>query len=178
MAFYTGKGDEGESYIKGKKMKKSEPVFDAIGDIDELNTVLGICVSNIDDEHVVRVLTNIQGKLFSLGVDILFSDIKKNVAFEDTKMLEDEIKEFEGMVKQPKRFILPRGISGAEYLHNARAVARRAERSILKVKFSGVNTKKINSYITPYINRLSSLLFVMALYLNEKEGFEEINPEY
>ena len=76
MAFYTGKGDNGESYIEGKKMKKSEPVFDAIGDIDELNAVLGICASNIDDEHIVRVLTNIQNKLFSLGADIIFSNTK------------------------------------------------------------------------------------------------------
>ncbi len=177
MAFYTGKGDRGESYIEGKKMKKSEPVFDAIGDIDELNAVLGICASNIDDEHIVRVLTNIQNKLFSLGADIIFSNTKKNVTFDDTKMLEDEIKEFEGSVKPQKRFVLPRGISGAEYLHNARAVARRAERSILKTMFSN-DAEKINPYIASYINRLSSLLFVMALYLNEKEGFEEKNPEY
>ena len=92
-------------------------------------------------------------------------------------MLEDEIKEFEGSVKPQKRFVLPRGISGAEYLHNARAVARRAERSILKTMFSN-DAEKINPYIASYINRLSSLLFVMALYLNEKEGFEEKNPEY
>ena len=71
------------------------------------------------------------------------------------------------------KFVLPGGSESASYLHLSRAVSRRAERSAIRI-----GNRITNGNVVPYLNRLSSLLFVSALYMNKKEGIDETNPHY
>ena len=176
MAFYTGNGDSGKT---NTGLDKYDELFEAEGDLDELNSVIGVAVYYIHNERVRSMLKSIQNELFSIGANIAqlgSANIPQKIEFgeEHTKRLEKEIDELSATLPQYKKFIIPNGCEGAVHLHVARAVARRTERTLLKL-----NSKyEIVPSIKSYMNRLSSYLFVAALYLNHLEGIEEEHPVY
>jgi cob(I)alamin adenosyltransferase len=177
--FYTGAGDSGYSNMLGTRISKASSIIDAIGYIDELNSFIGLAIANIDDDRIAGMLRDVQDNLFIIGAE-LASCINKRFApkaeFTGSKVkgLEDAIGDLAARLPDLKAFVLPGGSLSAAYLHIARAVARRAERSVVKIE----SKYKKNKYILPYLNRLSSFLFVAALYMNKKEGVEETNPHY
>ncbi len=175
MRFYTGKGDGGYTQITGShRLKKDDPVVCALGDIDELNSAIGFACANITDEHLDEILEGVQNTLFIVGATIASDGKdtkgKKHISMR-LKDLEEAIEELGATLPTLKKFVLPTGSVSASCLHLSRTICRRAERS-----FEALNHK--DKTVGAYLNRLSSFLFVAALYMNRKEGVEEVNPAY
>lgn len=157
MSVYTKTGDKGKTGIfNGKRVSKSSKVIQAIGAIDELNSYLG----------VVGGLTEIQKNLFTINAIIAGSD--PAIPKDAVKKLEREIDEMEGKMPVLANFIIYSGVSRATKLYFARALARRAERSLVDLGF-----KIYDLRILPYINRLSDYLFTLARYTNFKKKVKE-----
>jgi cob(I)alamin adenosyltransferase len=163
-----GRGDTGETDLRGTRVKKCECNVESIGNIDELNSFIGYIRSVTEDENIDSILEKVQNDLFVLGSD-LASPVESNVpriSRENVEFLEKTIDEMEMALKPLNKFILPTGTKTASLLHIARAICRRAERSIVALS----QKEKINEQIIPYVNRLSDLLFVMARFENRHIG--------
>jgi cob(I)alamin adenosyltransferase len=176
MAFYTRAGDGGNTRLYGRAAKKSGKVFDAIGNIDELNSAIGVAIANLTDDNAEKILNGVQNSLFVIGARLAgYSGPhgKREISGNDVTAMEKLIDEYGLRIGDLKKFVLPGGSIGGAHLQNARAVARRAERSVV-----GLGGPHADKAAIKYLNRLSSLLFVMALYINKKEGYEELNPDY
>jgi cob(I)alamin adenosyltransferase len=150
---YTRGGDRGETSLgDGSRVAKTDPRVAAMGDVDELNSLLGLLVS---DEQIRRI----QNELFDLGADLsvpfVGSDSRLRMRQEVIDRLEAEIDAANEELEPLKSFVLPGGSERAALLFLARAVCRRAERSALAVEGA-------NPLAAVYLNRLSDLLFVMA----------------
>lgn len=161
------------SIIGGKELPKSHPRIAALGDIDELNSVLGVARSFVKHKEVREILKKIQAKLFTLGTDIATpKEIKvKRISSKDVKEIEKLISIYQNKLREPKDvFVFPSGCEGGEFLHLARTVCRRAERSLVKLK----ENEWLNINTLSYINKLSNLLYVLARYINQIHECEEI----
>lgn len=179
MPFYTGKGDDGSTCLfGGKRLPKDDPLFDVIGDVDALNSSVGVALYYTRDDIVRVELRAVQNDLFIIGSGLAASensDIKaKELDRKATKRLEEAIKDIERRVPEVKKFVIPSGCEGAVHLHVARTAAREAERSALRA--SGKH--KVSAEVLRYLNRLSSYLFAAAVYLNYVEGIKEFHPTY
>lgn len=155
---YTRTGDNGSSGLAdGTRIEKDHPVFDAMGDIDELNSVIGIMLSYSVPDAVQQCLADVQHLLFDIGAEIsLPGHIAVNAAH--VTGLETTLDKFNAELPPLKEFILPGGNPAAAACHLARSVCRRAERCLVKLNRHTV----INHHTLAYINRLSDLLFVIA----------------
>ena len=173
MKFYTGQGDDGESVILGLggKLSKTEPIFDALGALDELNSYLGICKALAKEEKIKAALKGAQENLFIIQAELGGA---KNISIGEEKIqkLEKTIDEFGGFVGQITKFTIPGGEPLSARLDFGRALARRAERRAAALK------NQISPAALAYLNRLSSLLFVLARYANKKAGAPEGHPSY
>ena len=180
MAYYTGSGDSGETGALGsRRLKKSDKLIVAIGDVDELNSAIGVAVTNLTDNHVADMLKSVQNSLFVIGAELAASTggkgaLKAKITNEKVKELEKGIEELGSTLPELKKFVLPGGSVGGSHLHLARSVCRRAERSVV----SASEDEKVSDELKRYMNRLSSFLFVAALYINKKEDVEEMHPVY
>ncbi len=174
MKIYTGTGDKGETSLTGGRTGKDDPRIETVGELDELNASIGLAVSFQNDKKIIDILKDVQDKLFTIGAEL--SNISKSETPEITeahvKDLENKIDGFE--LGEIKKFILPSGTRSSVSLHLARTITRRAERRIVSL----AKTQEINEYLLKYMNRLSSLLFVLSVYVNRKEGGKEENPSY
>jgi cob(I)alamin adenosyltransferase len=169
---YTRTGDKGQtSLVGGKRVSKASARVEAYGDVDELNSALGIVRSEAQDDEIREIITEIQNDLFIIGADLASPpEIKvPRMGKERIRELEKIIDKFLGELEPLKEFILPSGQGGGPYLHLARAVSRRAERRIVKL----VEEAEMNENVLAYVNRLSDLLFVMARIENKRGDFEE-----
>lgn len=176
---YTKTGDGGEtSLVGGKRVSKASKRVDTYGDVDELNSVLGISRSKTNNRELKKIIEAIQNDLFIMGGDLATPDDSEfkvpRVSSQMIKRLEDNIDKFLKEVGDLKEFILPAGKEGGAYLHLARTVCRRAERKVVDLSKS----KEINENVLIYLNRLSDLLFVMARVDNKRSGFEEISVDF
>jgi cob(I)alamin adenosyltransferase len=181
MAYYTGTGDCGCTGTLGKaRLEKNDKLIIAIGDIDELNSAIGVAITTLTEKHVSSMLMHVQNNLFVVGAELAASlngtesMLKERITAQKVKEIEKAMDELGATFPEPKKFVLPGGSDGAAHLHLARAVCRRAERSVIGAK----SEAKINEELLKYLNRLSSFLFVAALHANSKEGVEERNPVY
>jgi cob(I)alamin adenosyltransferase len=178
--YYTGSGDDGSTGVMGKgRVQKDSCMTVALGEIDELNSVVGVAIANTSDDYINRMLNVIQNKLFVIGAEISASieggaKPKTSISEETIKDLEKQIDEIGATLPELKKFVLPGGSISSAYLHLARSVARRAERATVALS----KDTKINPNILKYLNRLSSFFFATALYVNKKEGIDETNPAY
>lgn len=162
MKYYTGKGDKGETIFLHKKIKKSAKLVKAVGDLDELNTFIGFSYSLIKDQEIKDLLKRIEYDLYQMSSEV--AGYKKSFTKEKLDFLEKELDKYSNKIEDLHSFIYPNGNEAAVSLNLCRAICRRAERSLVEV------TK--NQWILAYINRLSSLFFVLFRYLNK--GSEEI----
>jgi cob(I)alamin adenosyltransferase len=172
MKAYSGTGDKGEtSLYGGTRVEKADPRVEAYGAIDELNSQIGVARAQIKSKKLDQILKDVQRDLWILGGDLaseLFSASVPRIS-KELERLESVTDELNSGLPQLRRFILPGGsIPGAE-LHVARAVCRRAERRIVALS----KIESINPEILPYINRLSSLLFVLARTVNKAQRIPE-----
>ena len=177
-SYYTGKGDKGETDTMGfGRISKDTKLADLLGDIDELNSMIGVSIANTSDEHVSNIMRTLQDRLFIAGSDVASSESHrsaKRIKESDVKWVEEQVDEIGAKLPELKKFVLPGGSVSSAYLHLARSVARRAERTAVSLS----KKQKLNEQLLAFLNRASSLLFVCALYMNKKEGVEETNPTY
>ena len=177
--YYTGTGDKGETNtLSDKRVSKASGIIEAIGSVDELNSAIGIALCKVNDGSLKKGLESIQNTLFIIGANLAsFSNPnieKAKINPESVKLLEEGIESMSKELPELKEFVLPGGSDAAASLHLARAIARRAERDIIRAS----EEHEIDGNAKAYINRLSSYLFVAALYSNYKSGTEEKHPTY
>ncbi len=172
---YTRTGDDGSSgLVDGSRLPKGDALFAAIGDVDELNSVIGVAIVALDGvEPMTRRLTVIQNDLFDLGADLATpagagndpfapGEMALRIIAEQVARLEGEIDDMNIALAPLTSFILPGGSAAAAHLHVARSVARRAERSAV----TAGGQREINPSALAYLNRLSDWLFVAARVAN------------
>lgn len=181
MKIYTKTGDAGETSLSGgKRVAKSDPRVEAYGTVDELDAVLGWAESQLRHLGLESQLRQIQADLFVLGADLATRPDAspavihrlQQVAPVDVARLEGWIDAWDAELAPLQRFILPGGTPGAAALHVARGVCRRAERRVVELG----HAEPVNPVVVVYLNRLSDLLFVLARWVNNREGVEE--PEW
>lgn len=172
----TGRGDDGETdLLGGVRVHKSHPRIECLGELDELSSFIGysIALSKSRYPEITNILLKVQHDLFRIGSEIASID-KKHLAYkpvngEDIDNLEKLINSYQGELSQLKHFIHPGGSLLGASIHIARAVARRTERRIVDLHLK----EQINPFIIKYLNRLSTLLFVLARYINKLEEAHE-----
>jgi cob(I)alamin adenosyltransferase len=176
MRFFTRTGDKGETCLgDGKKTSKNSLRVEVNGNLDELNSLIGIIIAQIKNEDIKNILLQIQNDFFIIGAEIA-SNKKEKINYKipiltahHTKKIEKFTNEITNQLEPLNKFILPGGSLNAAFLQTARAVCRRTERSIVALS----KKEKINEEILKYCNRLSSLLFVLARFENKNLGIKE-----
>jgi cob(I)alamin adenosyltransferase len=158
---YTRGGDKGETSLgDGSRVSKLDPRVAAMGDVDELNSLVGWAGG----------LDRVENELFDLGADVSvpFAGYEDRLRVTDAAIerIEHEIEEVNAGLSDLKSFVLPGGSERAARLFMARAVCRRAERAVLAVPDT-------NPLAAVYLNRLSDLLFVLARAANAEAGVDE-----
>lgn len=173
MPIYTRFGDKGQTVtLGGKQVPKDNPRVAACGEIDELNALLGVCISFMNAGKTKAMLEAIQKDLFVVGCELAATGKKKPISFiglSQVQELEKEIDAIESSLTPLNNFILPGGSKTASMLHLARTVCRRAERTVVTL----ARKEKVNQQIITYLNRLSDLLFMLARATNRKKRIEE-----
>ena len=157
---YTRGGDKGETSLgDGSRTSKLDPLVQAYGAVDELNSVVGWANVEARDARLARI----QNELFDVGADLSVpyteGDGKLRVDQASVDRLEAECDEANAALPDLKSFVLPGGSEAASRLHVARAVCRRAEREALAAG-------DVNPLAVVYLNRLSDLLFILARAAN------------
>jgi cob(I)alamin adenosyltransferase len=177
VKIYTKTGDDGTTGLfGGGRVPKDAARIEAYGTVDELNSVIGIASSFVNDEAMRELLKSIQQNLFVLGADLATPlETRSNYAIpriapSDVVFLEKAIDDNEAHLPPLKRFILPGGSKVAAHLHHARTVCRRAERLLVRL----AREEEIGSSDIIFLNRLSDLLFVLARRANQIEGVEDV----
>ncbi len=182
MKIYTRTGDKGKtSLFTGERVSKNHPHIEAIGHIDECNSVLGLAVSHLPREsrfeETKHRLEDIQHALFDVGAAVATPRNSANVSKKEktrfgahaTELLEQWIDEMETHLMPLTAFILPGGHAAGATLHVARSICRRAERPIAPLVTDGL----VDDEVFIYMNRLSDYLFVAARYVNHLTGQPE-----
>lgn len=178
--FFTGKGDKGQSAFGKKKLPKDDILFDVLGNLDELNSWMGLC-RVAASRDIAPVLREIQETLFMVQADVAAIGFGyKTKGFREkigwkTIELEKIIGKIDKKLPAIKKFILPGGSELSARLDVARVIARRAERAT--VRFNN-DKKKLPPELLQFLNRLSSVLFAFARYANYAKKVREENPKY
>lgn len=171
MPIYTRTGDSGTtSLFGGKRVLKSEELVNAYGSIDELNSWVGLIISEINIDHLKKLFSEIQSDLFTIGGNLAGGKTDLSALETRVPQMEVEIDVMDKELPELTNFILPGGCSGAAHVHIARNVCRRVERRVVALS----QKRKIDQSIIKYLNRLSDLLFIVARYINNKSGIEDV----
>jgi len=192
---YTGGGDTGEtSLVDGSRRSKADPRFEVVGTCDELNAVFGLVAmeANRMPDHedggnratvqrvqtiLSMVLTRVQNELFDLGAELACDPSKLPeymvlISEEQSNVLVDEMDAWLEHLEPLTSFILPAGHGPEAMLHLARTVARRLERSVLRLKETEGDAS-VRPIVQVYLNRLSDWLFVLGRWVTSGLGHDE-----
>ena len=186
---YTGKGDNGTTKLfdcpQGVRLSKSDFIFEALGNLDELNCNIGyakaLSIKSKDTLYIngnkipyAEILEKIQQILFCIQAELGGSDMRaKN---ENVKYLENVIYEVETVLPPIKSFIVPGGGETGAYLDVCRTNARKTERCLILILEK--KKRNISSESLVFLNRLSSALYALARFANYQEGYVEQKPNY
>lgn len=177
MKIYTKTGDRGETGLfGGARVKKSHRRVDAYGEIDELNSVIGLARTERFDDDVDALLVRIQSVLFDIGAELATAPDKADkllsvpVGDEEIHLLERAIDRADEELEPLRTFVLPGGSRAAAHLHLARCVCRRAERRVVALAAE----EPVRDEVIRYVNRLSDLLFTWARLANHRAGVEDV----
>ena len=171
---YTRPGDGGDTGLAdGSRIPKDHVRAVAIGDVDELNSLIGAAILRISSDEARAMLARVQNELFDLGADLATpgedfapSEMVLRVVQEQIDRLEREIDRMNEQLQPLTSFILPGGGAGAAHLHLARTIVRRAERSAVAAS----RHVPLNPLARIYLNRLSDHLFVLARRIAAGQG--------
>jgi cob(I)alamin adenosyltransferase len=167
---YTKTGDDGTTGLaNGNRIDKSSIRVEVMGNLDELNSLIGVIEASDIPNDVSGYLLNIQHRLFDIGGEIATPG-NAVTAPSCIERLEELIDSYNKDLPNLKEFVLPGGSLSASICHLARSVCRRCERSLVELS----RTEYLNPESLRYINRLSDLLFVLARTLNQGKGGKEI----
>lgn len=167
---YTRTGDAGTTGLgDGTRVAKDSLRVIAMGDVDELNSVIGLMLTEPVSLHISDCLTRIQHDLFDMGGEICMPGYAM-IKAERIVALETILDAWNETLTPLKEFILPGGSRAAAYCHLARTVCRRAERALTTLN----SHEKITEISLQYINRLSDLLFVLCRVLNKEAGVPDV----
>jgi cob(I)alamin adenosyltransferase len=167
----TRTGDDGTTGLgDGQRVRKDDTRIAAIGEIDELNSQIGVLLCETLPENVRAALTAIQHDLFDLGGELCMPG-HTIVTDAHLARLDDWLAEYNATLPPLKEFILPGGSRAAALAHVCRTVCRRAERVIVEL---GAKGAPIADTPRRYVNRLSDLLFVLARVLNRANGGDDV----
>ncbi len=165
---YTRTGDDGTTGLaNGSRIPKDDSLLHAMGDVDELNSQLAVLRSHISGQ-LAQPVTIIQNELFNIGAELAMGECFIQPLHVD--WLEQSLDDLNTGLPPLKEFILPGGGLAASHCHIARAICRRAERTLV-----GVNREKaLNKCLMAYLNRLSDFLFVLARVISKAAGEKEV----
>lgn len=167
---YTRKGDKGTTgTADGKRVAKDSLLMHGIGEVDELNSALGLVINKCSHDKLKQQLITIQHDLFNIGGELAMPGYGK-ITPARIQWLEDTLDEMNEGLEPLKEFILPGGSECACFCHLARTICRRVERSLVSLSQS----ESIQSELNAYINRLSDWLFVAGREINRLEGESEV----
>ncbi|MBK9285185.1 MAG: cob(I)yrinic acid a,c-diamide adenosyltransferase [Sphingobacteriaceae bacterium] len=164
---YTKTGDKGlTSLLGGTRLPKHHVRIEAYGNVDELNSYVGLLRDCLEDEKTKNLLIDIQDRLFTIGAGLAADPVKNKMELpkideEDVLKLETAIDEMDKVVPPMKSFVLPGGHLHVSYCHITRCVCRRAERSVIHL----TQTEKINELYIQYLNRLSDYFFMLSRWI-------------
>ena len=179
MKIYTRTGDTGStSLFGGGRVSKDHIRVAAYGDVDELNSVIGLVRATAPVAFEDALLESIQRDLFAIGGHLATPDPDKVArALEKASLSTDRVTEFERVIDAADRelpplaaFVLPAGTEKAATLHLARTVCRRAERRVVAL----ADDEAVSPLVQRYLNRLSDLLFVLARVINGIQGVPDV----
>ena len=188
--FFTGKGDKGSSHIGKKKYPKDSPIVEALGDLDELNSLLGVVRTQIRKPKLAKKLEGAQENLFIIQARIAWLMYPKpekprgpraftgfpspQMTKDKIRVMEKEIDAIEKKIKPERGFVVSGSDSAASWLDMLRAVSRRAERRIVKLH----KTRAVPQEIITYLNRLSSYFYALARAEISAKKIKESRPTY
>lgn len=180
MAFkiYTKTGDKGStSLIGGTKVAKSHLRIESYGNLDELNSYVGLVNDLIADQPSKEMMREVQDRLFTIGSS-LACDPEKDTGMqipdlhdEDVAVLEKEIDRMNEVLPEMRSFILPGGSVAVSTIHIARCICRRTERGCVRLQEENMFVEPL---VIKYLNRLSDYLFVLSRYIAMQQGVAEI----
>lgn len=178
---YTKTGDKGETGLYGgKRVAKDSLRIQSYGTVDELNSIIGLALTEPGDGEAGEFLVRLQNRLFDLGSDLAtpldYTTSRvpiPRISEELITELEHLIDKFTDAIEPLKYFILPGGTKRAAQLHVARTVCRRAERDVVALS----HAEQVNTNTIVFLNRLSDLLFVLSRYENHKAGVPDTKWE-
>lgn len=159
----TRTGDDGTTGLgDGTRLPKDAPRINALGDVDELNSVIGLWRTESLPADIDALLRQIQNDLFDLGGELC---IPGTTAITEAHVLrvDEALAHYNAGLERLAEFILPGGDRAAALAHLARTVSRRAERSVITL----AHTDVVGEHLRQYLNRLSDLCFVLARVLNQ-----------
>lgn len=179
-AVYTRSGDNGSTgLVGGTRIRKSDPRIHLYGEVDELNSEIGVAVSLLPKEFDKNFLYEIQSALFDLGSNLACEKDKRlqfklpQIKSEFVERLEKEIDIMDSGLPLLKTFILPGGSPEASAFHVCRTVSRRVERQM--VDFEDQHAGEVSEIALRFMNRLSDYFFILARYLNHIKSIKEIS---
>ncbi len=175
MKIYTKRGDKGKtSLASGRRVVKSDPLIEAYGSVDELNSFIGDLLNKIDDQKVRDTLTWIQNSLFNIGSLLARdgADFTEYPTLTDDHVLklESTIDQMNEILPPMTAFILPGGSETISKAHICRTICRRTERRVQEVA-----EELESSIILKFLNRLSDYFFVLARWLHQQDDIAEVN---
>ena len=165
----TRTGDQGTTGLAdGRRVPKTHARIDALGDVDELNSAIGLVLAHASGTLVAAILSQVQHRLFDLGAEVAVPGSAK-LSDDDVAGIDAAVEQLNASLPPLREFLLPGGTPATAHCHLARAVCRRAERALWRVHAE----ESVNAAGLRYLNRLSDLLFVAARTLARDEGGEE-----
>ena len=176
MKIYTRKGDDGTTrLLRGARVSKACARVEACGNIDELNSAIGLARAFGNDRYCDQLLLKVQNQLMNMSAELAcvggakLDDLKIRVSQREIIKLEDAIEALALNLLPLKTLILPAGTRQAALFHMARTICRRAERGLVALAAK----EQVRQEFLRYFNRLGDLLFVMARRANHKANVEE-----
>ena len=171
-SFYTGGGDQGDTgYLGEGRISKSSLRIEALGTVDEVTAALGLARSLAASEETKTILIQVQKQLYGLMTELSASQknaaVFSRISETDIAWLEGQVAQIEKIVELPREFILPGETPGSGALSLARTITRRAERRVISLFDAG---EIPNEALIAYLNRLSSLLFILEVYESSQAG--------
>jgi len=169
---YTRTGDQGTTGLgNGQRIAKSHRRVEAMGTVDELNSVIGLLLCEEISGHIRDILQFVQHRLFDIGGELSIPG-HTMITEQNIEQLEVWIDEMNDPLPPLKEFILPGGSKAAAVSHLARTVCRRAERSVIQL--AEEQEGQVQTHRIAYLNRLSDLLFVLSRQLNREQNVTDI----